>query len=275
MLSKKHIEAEKLGPKKKPEKKPSVGDESPAPATKLTDEIQIDNSDGQLTAEEVQYLQEKISKAKLLTIEDCLFCNNHSTDLQSNVEHMTLTHGLFIPDIEYLKDLEGLIKYLAEKVSIGNVCLYCNGKGKHFESTDAVQAHMRALSHCKLLYENNEAEYEEFYDFSTDYQEIDINNSSNVRISEDGSQLIFNNGRTVGHRNLAIYYRQKFKLPESRECIIVNKLMSEYRLLGWHGQTHNVSTDNYTERRRQDFSYKIGVKLNNQKFHNSQNNIIA
>jgi pre-60S factor REI1 len=218
-----------------------------------------------------------MKKAKVLTVEDCLFCNNHSTDLSSNLEHMTSTHGLFIPDIEYLKDLEGLIRYLADKVSLDNVCLYCNGKGKHFESLDAVQAHMRALSHCKLLYENNEVEYEDYYDFSTDYSELDADKETNVRISEDGGQLIFNDGRSVGHRNLAIFYRQKFKLPESRECVIVNKLMSEYRLLGWHENTasHKKSTDNYTERRNLYFQYKVGLKSNNQKFHNSQNNIIA
>lgn len=55
---------------------------------------------------------------------------------------MAASHGFFIPDIEYLKDLEGLFKYLAEKIAIGNVCLYCNGKGKSFQSLEAVQAHM-------------------------------------------------------------------------------------------------------------------------------------
>ncbi len=59
---------------------------------------------------------------------------------------MTIEHGLFIPDLEYLIDCQGLIKYLAEKVSVGNLCLWCNGKGKAFHSMEAVQQHMVTFS---------------------------------------------------------------------------------------------------------------------------------
>jgi pre-60S factor REI1 len=45
----------------------------------------------------------------------------------------------FIPEIEYLKDIEGLIKYLGEKISIGNTCIWCE---KTFYSIEATQAHM-------------------------------------------------------------------------------------------------------------------------------------
>jgi len=55
---------------------------------------------------------------------------------------MTSEHSFFIPDIEYLIDIEGLIKYLGEKISIANVCLYCNERGKAFYSLEAVQKHM-------------------------------------------------------------------------------------------------------------------------------------
>jgi pre-60S factor REI1 len=84
---------------------------------------------------------------------------------------MTKEHGLFIPDLEYVTDLEGLIKYLGEKVAVGNICLWCNGKGKAFHSIYAVQQHMEQMGHCKILYEDNEEEYEDFYDFSRDYGE--------------------------------------------------------------------------------------------------------
>lgn len=45
---------------------------------------------------------------------DCLFCSHHSHSLSKNVAHMTKEHGFFIPDIEYLIDLQGLIMYLGE-----------------------------------------------------------------------------------------------------------------------------------------------------------------
>lgn len=86
---------------------------------------------------------------------------------------MAKAHGFFIPDIEYLKDLPGLIEYLGQKVSIGYVCLYCNGKGRTFNSMQAVQDHMREVSHCKILYDESDAgEYDDFYDFSRDWEGV-------------------------------------------------------------------------------------------------------
>lgn len=41
--------------------------------------------------------------------------------------------------MEYLKDPEGLIAYVEEKVKLGFICLYCNGKGKTFHTYRAVQ----------------------------------------------------------------------------------------------------------------------------------------
>jgi pre-60S factor REI1 len=58
------------------------------------------------------------------------------------VLHMTKTHSLFIPDLEYLVDMRGLIQYLSDKVSVGYECLSCNGRGKGFHSLEAVRKHM-------------------------------------------------------------------------------------------------------------------------------------
>ena len=37
-------------------------------------------------------------------------------DLENNVIHMTERHSFFLPDAEYLTDLEGIMCYLGEKV---------------------------------------------------------------------------------------------------------------------------------------------------------------
>ncbi|KAL8182736.1 UNVERIFIED_CONTAM: hypothetical protein K2H54_062785, partial [Gekko kuhli] len=50
--------------------------------------------------------------AEAIPVTDCLFCSRHSSSLMKNVAHMTKEHGFFIPDVEYLVDLRGLIKYL-------------------------------------------------------------------------------------------------------------------------------------------------------------------
>lgn len=51
-----------------------------------------------------------------IPITDCLFCSHHSSCFMKNVAHMTKDHSFFIPDIEYLVDFRGLIKYLGKSV---------------------------------------------------------------------------------------------------------------------------------------------------------------
>lgn len=72
---------------------------------------------------------------------ECLFCGRTNEDFESNMQHMKLSHGFFLPDLEYLKDPEGLIMYLSNKI-YDNICLYCNGRGKQWRSVEAVRAHM-------------------------------------------------------------------------------------------------------------------------------------
>ena len=49
-----------------------------------------------------------------LGFEECLFCPHVSDTLEKNIEHMTVEHSFFIPDVEYLVDLEGFISYLGK-----------------------------------------------------------------------------------------------------------------------------------------------------------------
>lgn len=76
-----------------------------------------------------------------LSQERCLFCNLVSIDFDANLKHMTVVHGFFLPDIEYLEDAPGLVIYLAEKIE-DCICLYCNGRGKEYKSQNAVRKHM-------------------------------------------------------------------------------------------------------------------------------------
>lgn len=50
---------------------------------------------------------------------NCLFCSYHSRNFIKNLEHMTIVHSFFIPDIEYCSDLNGLLRYLGEKIAEG------------------------------------------------------------------------------------------------------------------------------------------------------------
>ena len=50
-------------------------------------------------------------------VNECLFCGYVSSSLEKNLRHMTIEHSFFLPDPEYISDLEGLIQYLGAKVS--------------------------------------------------------------------------------------------------------------------------------------------------------------
>lgn len=102
--------------------------------------------------------------------DDCLFCANHSDDFVANLKHMSIAHSFFVPDTDYVCNLEGLLMYLGEKITRDFICIWCNDSGKTFYSLDAVRKHMNDKGHCKMLHEGlSLAEYTDFYDYSASY----------------------------------------------------------------------------------------------------------
>jgi pre-60S factor REI1 len=83
---------------------------------------------------------------------------------------MQENYGLFIPDVEYLVDPEGLIAYLAHKVINGKTCLWT---GRQFRTSQSCIQSMIDSSNCRIKYETEDdfAEYADFYDFTTSYPE--------------------------------------------------------------------------------------------------------
>ncbi|KAI9768387.1 MAG: hypothetical protein M1839_004124 [Geoglossum umbratile] len=100
----------------------------------------------------------------------CIFCNYVSPSTNLNVSHMGKIHGMFIPERAYLIDLEGLVKYLTEKVSQFHECLYCS---KTKGTTTGVQTHMRDKGHCMIAFDTEEQMIEvgQFYDFRSTYSD--------------------------------------------------------------------------------------------------------
>ncbi|GLT67556.1 hypothetical protein SLA2020_398540 [Shorea laevis] len=82
-------------------------------------------------------------------------------------------HGFFIPDVEYLKDPEGLLTSLGLKVKRDFMSPYCNDLCHPFSCLEAVRKHMAAKGHYKVHYcdggDDEEAESEEFYDYNSSY----------------------------------------------------------------------------------------------------------
>ncbi|XP_030063123.1 cytoplasmic 60S subunit biogenesis factor ZNF622 [Microcaecilia unicolor] len=214
-------------------------------------------------------------------VTDCLFCSHHSRSLTKNMAHMSKVHSFFIPDIEYLQDLRGLIKYLGEKVGVGKICLWCNEKGKSFYSTEAVQSHMNDKSHCKLYTDGDAAlEFADFYDFRAsypDHKEEDMEmheklsaGEKSVEYDEESMELILPSGARIGHRSLMRYYKQRFGLQRavviSKNQHVVGRVLKQYKALGWTSGTGTALARErdmqYIQRMKSKWMLKTGMSNN-------------
>ncbi|XP_077579781.1 cytoplasmic 60S subunit biogenesis factor ZNF622 [Stigmatopora nigra] len=183
-----------------------------------------------------------------IPVTECMFCTHRSKTLVRNVAHMTRVHGFFIPDLQYLTDLQGLLRYLGEKVGAGNVCLWCNQRGRSFYSTEAVRTHMADKGHCKLFTDGDAAlEFADFYDFRSSYpdrsgdddDDDDLPGDKDVHYDDETMELVLPSGSRVGHRSLMRYYKQRFgterTLVPSRDTRAVGRVLRHYKALGWTG----------------------------------------
>nr|CCA17466.1 conserved hypothetical protein [Albugo laibachii Nc14] len=201
-----------------------------------------------------------------ISVHDCIFCNFQGAHLEDNLKHMLEEHGFFIPDQECVVDLEGLLRYLAQKVKCGHVCLYCNGK--IFQTFQDVQKHMRDLSHCKICYDECDLdEYLDYYDYSKNHDdgediewetESEVSDDDNVlvvaekgrnpilKISETGELILLDGQRRLGHREFRRYYKQKF--GSKHDALAVCNPMSLVK------QRNNISDgQSIAQQRRQVF----------------------
>ncbi|KAJ3049455.1 hypothetical protein HK097_009555 [Rhizophlyctis rosea] len=233
-------------------------------------------------------MTEKMESAPRLSETDCLFCSKQSPTFESAMEHMAKSHSFFIPDIEYLVDLKGLIKYLGEKVAVANVCLYCNGKGRAMHSLEAVRKHMLDKGHCKILYEGGaELEIADFYDFSStypdeaksvsadgedeevvedgeeggDWEDVDEDGDDDdeelgdlsqaagaIRITPDETQLILPSGARIGHRQYRRFWNQSLRTDNNHDSVLIHKIQSQYQMLGYEKTPYEVAKAHHQRR---------------------------
>ncbi|KAK1172134.1 zinc finger protein 622-like [Acipenser oxyrinchus oxyrinchus] len=222
-----------------------------------------------------------------IAVTDCLFCSHHSRSLMKNLAHMTKVHSFFIPDIEFLVDLRALLQYLGEKVGVGNVCLWCNEKGRSFYSTEAVQAHMTDKSHCKLFTDGDAAlEFADFFDFRSSYpdqkeggdvemQDEELPDESNLEYDDETLELILPSGAKIGHRSLMRYYKQRFGV--SRVVAVagnrnaVGRVLRQYKALGWSSDMAKDASLSrqrdmqYVQRMKSKWMLKTGMSNNSTK----------
>jgi pre-60S factor REI1 len=187
------------------------------------------NKDGNSNVSEVEATVAKKVYIPKTSADVSIFDDKEFDSVDECVQYMSLNFGFFLPDVEYLCDLEGLIKYLNEKVKLGGYCLYCQ---KQFQPGYATQHHMQSKSHCKIAYENgvDGEEFEDFYDFSASYEDVEegeIEFDENGEIVEKSSEILrtgelkLPNGKVVGHRDFRIYYKQHYRPEETRPSVLV------------------------------------------------------
>ena len=106
-----------------------------------------------------------------VSVKRCLFCNFESSSVELNTAHMERIHGMFIPERNYLVNIEGLIGALFEKIHHFHECLYC---GKLKPTIFGLQTHMRDKGHCKIPFDTEDEQLEigEFYDFTSTYSDV-------------------------------------------------------------------------------------------------------
>ncbi|PWA33461.1 zinc finger protein [Artemisia annua] len=179
----------------------------------------------------------------------CFMCDKEIETIEGCMIHMHKRHGFFIHDVEYLKDPRGLLTYLGLKVKRDYMCLYCNINCQPFRSLEAVSKHMVAKGHCRVHYgdgdEEEEAELDEFYDYSSSY--VDGNGKplvtadgtgDSIELGSGGSELVITNAtndgisaKAIGSREYLRYYRQKPR-PSSNGVAMTVVLAARNRNMG-------------------------------------------
>lgn len=218
-----------------------------------------------------------------LEVTHCLFCPHHSVSLEENLKHMTRSHSFFIPDLEYVVDLKGLVTYLCEKVGMGNMCLYCNDKGKSFFSLEAVQSHMVDKGHTKMNYDGDAVlEYADFYDFSSSYPDYNPDKEnegdeiqgreSTLAVNEQTLELCLPSGAKIGHRNMRHIYKQNLPPERSHHSKVIQSIMADYKALGWHGTIASAARQKVKDVRLRNIqqakrNVDISVKANRMQKH--------
>ena len=112
---------------------------------------------------------------------ECFLCSNGVYDtLDALVEHLTTEHCLYLPDLECISDLPGLITYLQGKVCVLHACLYCHDDEMFsseiidedkaaemlFRSKTAVINHMQDKGHLKIRFDEiGQAELATYYNY--------------------------------------------------------------------------------------------------------------
>jgi len=285
LKSKKHLEALKAFEKK--ENRQEI--EKNRRNRKLTEETKEEEAmeeDAESDDEEIEEVDsDEWDDEDAIPANDCFFCAHHSSNNDKNLMHMSEKHSFFVPDLQFVVNLDGLLTYIGCKVGQGKMCLTCSEKGKCFRSLDAVRKHMVDKGHCKIAFAGGDAiaEFADFYDYSSTYpeadgdnddqedQDVDMGSDEEVdvnAIDDTGYELVLPSGAKIGHRSLMRYYKQS--LNPDRQVVIrkpSEKLLLQYRSFGAAGLTRSDAKKRakdifFFKQKQQKYRMQLGSKGN-------------
>lgn len=154
----------------------------------------------------------------------CLFCNAESAAMDSNLTHMSHAHSFFIPDAEYLVDMESLLSYLFAVVSVFHECLFC---GSSKTTKLGVQDHMRGKGHCKVDFEGDEDDLKQFFDFTGDVDDEGDQPMTEVTLIPNEDKLHLPSGKVLGHRSRTRLFRQDLSDHPSSSSLSRRQLLTD------------------------------------------------
>lgn len=186
----------------------------------------------------------------------CLFCNLDSASMNANLTHMSHAHNFFVPDAEYLIDMESLLSYLFAVVSVFHECLSC---GSSKLTKFAVQNHMRGKGHCKVDFEDDEHELTQFYDFSADEADGEDQPKTAVPLVPNEDELRLPSGKVLGHRSRARRFRQHLSHHRLSSSSSRQQLLTEAEAENEPGTVSMESTDRRLAMRAGTSTSLIGV----------------
>jgi pre-60S factor REI1 len=274
------------------------------------------NDDAEMNVEETSAEEQAVEEEPpVIEPRQCLFDKHMSPSVEANLERMQRKYGFFVPDQEYLVDMEGLVGYCQEKVKLGHYCLYCQ---KVFSTWQGCQKHMISTRHTKLRYEAgiDMEEFDPFFDFSeadedflgtikkrqtvaqgqgdeeemeeddadwedvTDDEDEDMQQDNDEDMMDDEGdaegmyagyedeiakygldvtplgELVFPDGRIIGHRGLARYYKQRLNPTQDTAAVVAARRAAGERM--YNGRVYNVNRDEETKQSALALS-RVGV----------------
>lgn len=136
----------------------------------------------------------------------CLFCTMESKTLETCLEHMLSEHGLYIPEIEHVSNLEAIVGYLRTLITDYNECLHC---GITKQSAQGTRQHMLDKGHCMINLER-EPELLEFWEFSdSDNESEEAPKAQAQNINTEASKYLLEGeytlptGKVIGSKSKA------------------------------------------------------------------------